>query len=65
MAKLFDGIDVLVIFPTDTGKTIILTMFILVLDQIIVNLGHFPSHCRQFLDKPIIVVYLTNYLKEK
>ena len=57
---------VLAILPTDAGKTVILTMFMLVLDHMRLNPGYFPSRRRQFPDEPIVVVvYPTNCLEEE
>ena len=64
--KVLDGIDVLVILPTGAGKTVILTMFMLILIHIKSNPENFTSHCSRFPDDPIvIVVYPTNCLEEE
>lgn len=66
VAKLLDGIDVLAILPTGAGKTAILVMFILILDQIRLNPQRFPSNRRRFPVEPIaVVVYPTNCLEEE
>jgi len=66
VAKLLDGVDVLAILPTGTGKTAILTMFMLILDHMRLNPGCFPPHSRRFPEEPIVVVvYPTNCLEEE
>ena len=66
VGRLLDGVDVLTILPTGAGKTAILTMFMVILDQMELNPGHFPSHFRRFPEEPIIVVVCpTNCLEEQ
>ena len=60
VGRLPDGIDVLTILPTGAGKTTILTMFMVILDQMKLNPGHY---FRRFPEEPIVVVvYPTNCL---
>jgi len=66
VTKALDGTDVLAILPTGTGKTAILTMFMLVLTHMKAHLDRYAPHSVRFPDDPImVVVYPTNCLEEE
>ena len=66
VANLLDGIDVLAILPTGSGKNAAPVMPMLLSDLIQLNPERFPSNCRRFPAVPIaVVVCTTNCLKEE
>ena len=66
VTKALNCIDVLAILPTSTGKTAILTMFMLVLTHMKPHPDNYAWHSARFPDNPImVVVYPTNCLEEE